>query len=125
LHLGFKVFLAFVGNASIHILLRAIADIRPPWFDIGSEEEDTFLAIVEHYFSLMKLQSQLYMKEVTNLHSHIFQNFSIWMKKYHIIHIASVVFDLEFVLYKMVELMQIKISEKLTHEISEWEPILF
>lgn len=124
LHLGFEFFLFFAGDAGIHIFLRAVADIGSPWFDIRSEEENSLFTRVQNNLSLMELESELVVEKVTNLHYHLFEYFPVRMEEYHIIHISTIIFHAEGVFHKVVECMQIKISEKLTHEVSEWQPPL-
>lgn len=121
LHLSIKPLCVSPSNTLIHILFRTIANIGSPRFDIGSEEENTMFARVQNNLSLMELESELLVKKITNLGNYIFQNLPIRMKKYHIIHIPSVVFDVESVFYEMIQFVKVEISEKLTHEVSEWQ----
>jgi len=106
-------------NTFIHILLRPISDIRSPRFDICSEKQNTLFAKIEDYFVWMECELEFVMKKVANLHYHIFEYCSLWMKKYHIIHIATVVFHLECMFYKMIQLMEVEIAEQLTDQISQ------
>ena len=120
LHLGFKFLLVFAGNAGIHIFLRAITYIRPPRLDIRSEKEYALFTSTQDNFSLMELQSEVIVEKISNTCYGKLQNFPVRMEEYHIIHIPAIIFHAESVFHKMVECMQVKIPENLTHEVSEW-----
>ncbi len=64
LHLGFKFFLIFAGNAGIHIFLCSIANIRPPGFYVSSKKWDALFTSTQDNFSLMELQSELILEKI-------------------------------------------------------------
>lgn len=77
LHLSFKFFIVPFGHTFVQILLRAIADIRSPWFDIGSEEEYALFAGIENNLSLMEFELEFLYEEVSGLYYHIFEDFPV------------------------------------------------
>ena len=121
MYLRLKSFFVSFCNTLVHIFLGSIPDIGSPGFYVGSEKKNALFARVECGFSFVQFESKCLCQKITNLYGDIFECFSVFVKKYHVIHVSSVVFDTKCMFYEMVEFMEVEIAQELTHEVSEWE----
>lgn len=115
-----RVYVVSVLNTFVHILLRAITDIRPPRFDISSEKEKACGSAGEKNLVWMKCESEVFEK-ILNSWNEWSKYISVFMQENHIIHISAIVPDFECMFYEMIKFVKVEISENLAHEVSEWK----
>lgn len=91
-------------------------------FYVDSEELNSFCVVLKIYLLGMKFQKKPRLKKFRDFRNNASQIIFILMDEHKIIHISSIVPNLQFFFNERIEFVKIEVRKYLTREISDGNP---
>ena len=103
------------------ISLRPLADIYPVWLDERSEESDSLVGALEIYLFRMELKPETLGQESPDRSNRPLETFAILVDQDEIVHVPSIVPDLQSLFHENIEIVEVEVRENLAREVADRE----